>query len=458
LTHDQIETAERYIIGSALASGQVAEGITEDHFANDHHKAAWRCIASMAASDKPIDLVLVTEALRDRLDTVGGAAYLTRMASEAFTDVYLGHYVKVLLQANVERQARAVIDKAKEQADNGELDVADTANKLLALSTHSNGRAQWHSLIDLIDYTPDPSHVIAGDGWLRRGGCTILTGGTGIGKSVLAMQIAVCVAGGVRLFRGINAGIDIPVARRVLYVQAENDMLCLQRDFIGVLSHERPPQSVVADNLCIVTYPGDTPQRLGAWLIQTVKARSFELVVIDPYSAFVSGDTNSTDTFFKFRDAVSPSLHHAGMLLVCHTPKPADRSNWTARESVYLAAGTSALANWARCSCELTNPQASQDTRYRLRLSKNAERAGLGRNADGQIVRDIYLEHGKTETPYWQVSDEQGEERSLTTQERVKMLLDEKPHITQREVAAILNVSVGTINTCFKKIKQEQTQ
>ena len=50
---------------------------------------------------------------------------------------------------------------------------------------------------DLKAYKPDPADNIAGLGFIRRGGCLLLSGYTGIGKSTLAMQLGICCATGI---------------------------------------------------------------------------------------------------------------------------------------------------------------------------------------------------------------------------------------------------------------------
>ncbi|MCX7002603.1 MAG: AAA family ATPase [bacterium] len=277
-----------------------------------------------------------------------------------------------------------------------------------------------------------------------------------MGKSVLTMQLAACAAAGVPFFRALAGGIRVPRPCRVLYIQAENDLPTLQRDLHGVMQAEKLAQAPLADNLRIVTYPGDTPARLGVFLTAACQQFAPDVIVIDPYTAFVGGDINSTELFFTFRDAISTALTNAAMLLVCHTPKPTDREHWTAREGVYMAAGTSALANWARCSCELTNPKADQDERYRLRLSKNAERAGLPLDIGGTIRRDIFLEHGHRDAPCWIVSECQQEERQLSMTDRLRQLLESQPGISQRECAKILGI--GVANVCRRMKQMEQTE
>ena len=50
---------------------------------------------------------------------------------------------------------------------------------------------------DLQNHRPDPDSLIAGRGWIKKGSTTLMIGPTGMGKSVLAEQIAVSVASGL---------------------------------------------------------------------------------------------------------------------------------------------------------------------------------------------------------------------------------------------------------------------
>ena len=43
-----------------------------------------------------------------------------------------------------------------------------------------------YTFSDIINYKANPVDSIAGSGWIKRGGCTLLSGPTGVGKTVLA--------------------------------------------------------------------------------------------------------------------------------------------------------------------------------------------------------------------------------------------------------------------------------
>lgn len=452
-----IDNAAACVLSVALASNILDPQITHEHFTDRQHQIIFDAIVALSAAGQPFDICAVALKLNGKLEAAGGAAFIAQLSGMAITEATLPHYVQILKNELHQRRAAGIMHRHLDTMKAGDyFDHAALVAELAAIQDGHGEHAQWHTPVEILTHEADPAHILAGDGWLRRGGCTLLTGGTGMGKSVLAMQLAACAAAGVPFFRALAGGIRVPRPCRVIYIQAENDLPTLQRDLHGVMQAEKLDQVPLANNLRIVTYPGDTPARLGAFLQQAVRQHAPDVIVIDPYSAFIgSADINTTEGFFMFRNAVGPALATAGMLLVCHTPKPQDRQHWTAREGVYLAAGTSALANWARCSCELTNPKADQDERYKLRLSKNAERAGLPLDLGGTIRRDIFLEHGHRDAPCWIVSECQDEERKLSTFDRLRQLLETNPKMSTREAAKVLDVNASTICRYMHQIKAQ---
>ena len=84
----------------------------------------------------------------------------------------------------------------------------------------------------------DPSRIIAGNGFLRRGASTLLTGGTGIGKSVMVEQWAICLAAGLPLL----GRIAVPKKCRVFYMGSQNDPETLKRDCASISAEGQPPR------------------------------------------------------------------------------------------------------------------------------------------------------------------------------------------------------------------------
>jgi hypothetical protein len=311
-------------------------------------------------------------------------------------------------------------------------------------SPDSDRTFQVYTLASLRALTPNPEDHIAGDGWLRRGGGTLLTGGTGDGKSVLAEQMAVSIAGGVDILGQIR----VRRASRVLYVEAENDGETLQRDLCSIVANALPracPVTVEA-NLRFVHVFGLTGHDFAAWLEPKVAQFGPDVVVVDPYQAFVgAADLNASTTFLGWirpLDAMAKMLRFA-LLLVAHTPKPRDRDSWTERESVYMAAGSSVISNWARTSAELT--QAGEDGRYRLRFGKNAERAAMI-DEHGRLVRDLYVEHsGRRLQPFWRICGDQTAPSRGKHDAAIRSAIAENPRAGDKEIAGIVGCDRTTV-------------
>lgn len=311
-----------------------------------------------------------------------------------------------------------------------------------------------YTLDHLKAFKPNPADHIAGDGWIRRGASCLLTGGTGYGKSVIGEQAAVCVSAGMDI--KCCGGIHVPQPRRVIYMAAEQDEETLKRDVLAIIEHTGADESLVNENLLFVHHWGEDADRLGDWLRSNVIAHAADMIVVDPYDAYCGEvDKNSSESFFKFRRQVQPVMSELGcaLLLVAHTTKPRDPKGWSARDSVYSAAGTASLANWVRTSCELSNPNPDQDHRYRLRFGKNAERTGMV-DDNGYVLRDVYVERsGDPSRPFWCMSDDQSDKRNTGSkiQQQIIELATLHPSMSYGEIAAEVGCSKGSVSKYYPR-------
>jgi hypothetical protein len=296
-------------------------------------------------------------------------------------------------------------------------------------------------------HLPAKAHI-AGKGWLKRGSGTLLIGGTGIGKSVLAEQIGLCVAAGVPLF----GQLDVPRPSRVLHVQAENDEEVMARDTLSIIEHLKIPEKKLKGKWVIRHTPGIPAGSFPDWVRRTAKSFKPDLLIVDPYQSFVGGvDVNRSDSFLSWVGPMDFLLRemNCAMLLVTHTGKPRDNDSWNSQELVYLALGTSTISNWARASCELLSQK--NDTRYCLHFSKNPASTGL-RTEAGTIRREMWLEHsGDPDTPYWQLSADQSGKIKLDPRKLVAEVAAEHEDWTQGEVARFLGLSKSTVNQYYPK-------
>jgi hypothetical protein len=368
-------------------------------------------------------------------------AFLEKCVDSCPTAANAGYYIELTIVANSKRQ---VIEAASNgTAKDGLVRVfRQHSDRLAGLGADDPLDGQVRTVADVLAYRPDPADTIAGCGFLRRKAMCLLTGGTGLGKSVLVTQAASSVADGKPIL-GV-----IPVARpfTVLLAQAENDIETMQRDLAACVDHLGSDVDALNERLHI-RRPAHRGDGFLQWLDTETGRMRPDLIIVDNYQSFVGAvDINGTGPCLAFLAGVQRIIdrHNAGLLLVAHTPKPRDRDSWNVRENVYMAAGTSALANWARTSCELM-PAAKEVDRFRLTFSKNAERNGMQLDHHPGVVRELYLRHsGDPARPFWFVADDQTAPSRSEYADRVRQVLRRKPDATLADIMAETGCSKST--------------
>lgn len=169
----------------------------------------------------------------------------------------------------------------------------------------------WHALWEEED---DDDWVVPGFWPARRG--VALYSPPKMGKSLFALELAVCVSRGVPF---MGAPVE---QRRVLYVDFENDMrgdIRTRLESMGVGPHH-------LGDLIYLTYPSmaplDTPEG-GAELVAVAQLHRCEVVIIDTVSRTINGEENSNDTWIQFYRNTGLKLKQAGigMLRLDHAGK-----------------------------------------------------------------------------------------------------------------------------------------
>lgn len=304
-------------------------------------------------------------------------------------------------------------------------------------------------------YQHNPEDDIAGEGFLKKGGGTLLTGGTGVGKSVMVQQWCFELAAGQPLIG------CIPVKRpyKVLYLQAENDMKILKKNMTGIMSHVEHDRETVEKNLSIYHSYGIYGETFIEWLEAIVEYENPEIIVIDPYQSFIDGgninDSGPALSWLKGIDNIIVK-RRIGLLLSCHTPKPTDRDKWNVLQNAYMSAGSSVLPNWCRSSCELLIIGQETD-RFKLTFGKNAEDNGLCDDKYGGIVRELYVAHSRDRRlPYWVVADDQTTASKDTPQKaKIKEAIKENPELTKNLIAIKAGLSRTTVYKYWDEIQEE---
>jgi hypothetical protein len=223
--------------------------------------------------------------------------------------------------------------------------------------------------------------------FLNRGGGFLFAGPTGVGKSSLAMQLAMLWGLGKQAF-------DIKPARplKSLFIQAENDEGDIAEMRYGILRglNLTPEERDEAEKMVLVAREDS---RTGLAFVQDVlrpllEKHRADLLWIDPAFAYVGGDVSSQELVSRLlRNMINPLLREfgCGCGILHHSNKPPPNSKekraWQAGDLAYLGSGSIEWANWARAIIVLRS--IGSHSIFEMHLAKRGARVRW-KEADGE--------------------------------------------------------------------------
>jgi replicative DNA helicase len=210
--------AEEAVIGSLLIDGEainrIATIIKGDDFFRERNRWCYDACLALYQRGDAINQVTVTHELgvRERLDDVGGPAYLSHLVGSVPTSVHAEHYARIV---NRSATMRRLIQAAGDIAAIGYADSADVdasiaqAEDLLYRIRSGHSVRDFVAIREVLDQYLENSAAIGGPlehgaapipsgftdldrllGGLQRGDLFILASRPGLGKSTLAMNMA----------------------------------------------------------------------------------------------------------------------------------------------------------------------------------------------------------------------------------------------------------------------------
>ena len=230
------------------------------------------------------------------------------------------------------------------------------------------------------DEDNDPDNLI-GKRWLTRGSSMIISGGTGIGKSSMMMQIVIRWALGKDFF-----GIAPVRPLRIGIVQAENDKGDLAEAFKGVIKGLKMPTDdirTLQENLHFRTESVRTGDAFLAYATRFITRSKLDLIIGDPLFSYFGGDLSDQGEVSTFlRNKLQPILHQTKVAWIwMHHISKAQRKDGeplTTMELAHAGFGSSELANWAREIAVLAEVGQSKPRRFQLAFCKRGSRLTAG--------------------------------------------------------------------------------
>ncbi len=200
---------------------QVVSGYIDTlSFYKEAHQKIFETIKSVVTKNKPVDLLTVTQELKDRgiLDEVGGPAYITQLTSRVASVAHIEFYARIIAQKFIQREMIRISSEIQSKSYDDSLDVDDlfdfTRSELNAIDNFitSANPGQITEVVAknaLHDIDADAKAIQAGispgissgisdldralGGW-RNTNLVILAARPGVGKTSFALHLAVTAA------------------------------------------------------------------------------------------------------------------------------------------------------------------------------------------------------------------------------------------------------------------------
>ena len=154
--------AEQSVLGGLLldneAVDRVGDVLSADDFYNDAHRIIYRHVVQLVADGRPADVVTLAEALVSvqKLDYVGGLAYLGALVQNVPTAANIRHYAQIVRDRSILRQLAAtageIADSAyNPQGRNAKMVLDEAEAKVLHIAEQgSRGAQNFHEIGKLL--------------------------------------------------------------------------------------------------------------------------------------------------------------------------------------------------------------------------------------------------------------------------------------------------------------------
>ncbi|MFZ2315558.1 MAG: replicative DNA helicase [Gammaproteobacteria bacterium] len=215
--------AEQSVLGGLMLDNRawdiIADKLKEPDFYRNEHRLIFRAMARLVEHSKPLDVITVSEALREMhdLDPAGGEVYLFELANNTPTAANIGAYADIVRERSVLRQMIGAASDIAESAFNAQgrsiTDLLDAAERAVFSISEQGSRAggpvnvkeYLAKTMDKIDTLFHSNNPITGiptgyhdfddmTSGLQSSDLVIIAGRPSMGKTTFAMNIAEHVA------------------------------------------------------------------------------------------------------------------------------------------------------------------------------------------------------------------------------------------------------------------------
>ena len=337
--------AERSVLGAILLDNSRLEHthLLPSQFFHSHHHEIFLAMQKMAATQRPIDLVTLTDFMQSERTLVkaGGAAYLSQLMDGVPHVSNVEHYAAIVREKARLREIIKWSHAIEKSAFEPNASVEDLARQLelnastfTAARTNGSGNGNGHLGSSLMDFLkmdfPPPEHLV--EGLIPRGGSILIVALPHRMKSWFTTSLALaCTRVGTALGK-----LEVQRPVRTMLVQVE-DHESIVKQRIGSLISTTQFLGCDPDGVWVVKrsdFNGFTPEWCARLKRQAIEWKA-DLIILDVLRRIFQGhgDLNSPGDSASFLERIDEIRDQSGaaIALVHHeNKKDADLMNASA--------------------------------------------------------------------------------------------------------------------------------
>jgi DnaB-like helicase N terminal domain/AAA domain len=332
--------AERAVLGAILldnnALRRAVERLNAGDFFLPQHRQIFLSMTRLADKQQPIDTISLMEDLQDQneCESAGGISYLSQLADGLPRATNIEHYARIITDKAELRQLAYQGEAITEAALKGDREAAIAHVAAVRADVSTSRGLRVLSIEELLARKIRPREMLL-EPILPEQGLAMLYAYRGLGKTYLALGIAVAVASGTRFLRW-----TAPHPRRVLYVDGELPAKTVQERLAMIVAGIEGPEPA-AEALKIITPDfqerpiPDLATSRGQQLLESHLA-GIDLVVLDNLSALCRyGNENEGEDWLPVQEwALALRRRGMSVLFVHHAGKNKSQRGTSRREDL----------------------------------------------------------------------------------------------------------------------------
>ena len=386
--------SEMMVLGCMLTNENylkiAAETLETNDFFFIEHKTIFRSLKKFHQQDKPVDVHLICEDLKElgELNDIGGAAYITALAQYAGTSANIEEYCSSVKEKSIRREmikiAQDVTEKALNEEEVSKL-LNELSEKLKKLEQRKSAKNKFPILfLDkhesnfllteppikpmLLDHCDDRGIPV---GFLPKGIVAMLCGAGGVGKTHLLCQLAISIATGTpwlntfsptkhcgeekkgSVFIGLGENTYEDIHRNLFKASKKIREMPMGEEILAEASKRIAPFSFCGQRAAFLDEkkPSRYFRELKLRLEETAPREGWSLIILDPVSRLMGADAeidNAAATqFIALLEELSIELPgNPTILFAHHVSKLAIRNKDTPDQTA--SRGSSALTDGVR--------------------------------------------------------------------------------------------------------------